>query len=110
MELGKHAIQFCKNPDEATINDLIMVAETYLSQQELLDDTSTVPHIQLKRSEKYHDFFLIDALYKGDDGKLYWYITTNYELPNEEIQPICFDDIPIWLIHVCLTQIDTMFV
>ena len=57
---------------------------------------------------KYLDFFLIDALFKGSDGKLYWYITTDYELPNEGIRELDFDDLPVWLIIACLKHIDTM--
>lgn len=108
MELSKHAIRFCRNKDEATINDLSMVAEAYLNQEELLDDTSSVPHIQFKRSQKYYDFFMVDALYRDDDGKLYWYITTDYELPCEDIRPLDFEDLPIWLIFSCLEHIDSM--
>lgn len=108
MELSKHAIRFCKNMNETTINDLSMVAETYLNQEELLDDTSSVPHIQFKRSQKYYDFYMVDALYRGTDGKIYWYITTNYELPEEDIRPLDFEDLPIWLIVSCLQHIDSM--
>lgn len=108
MEIGTHAIGFIKSSEVATMADLKTVAETYLDNRELLDDTSKVPHIQFRRSMKYLDFFLIDALFKGSDGKLYWYITTDYELPNEGIRELDFDDLPVWLIIACLKHIDTM--
>lgn len=108
MEIGTHAIGFIKSSEVATMADLKMVAETYLDNRELLGDTSRVPHIQFKRSLKFYDFFLVVALFKGSDGKLYWHITTDYELPDEDIREIDFDDLPVWLIIACLKHIDTM--
>lgn len=108
MEIGTHAIGFIKNSEDASMADLKMVAETYLDNQELLDDTSRVPHIQFKRSRKYYEFFLVDALFKSADQKLYWSITTNCELPDEDIREIDFEDLPVWLIVDCLQHIDSM--
>lgn len=108
--MDRHAINLCKNQEDTSMRDFAKIAEAYLAQEELLDDTSTVPHIQLKRSLRYKEYFLVDALYKGDDGKLHWYITESYELPNEGIQEVDFDDIPVWLIYACLKQIDSMVI
>lgn len=108
MEIGTHAIRFIKNSEKASLGDLRMVAEAYLDNHDLLDETSAVPHIQFQRSQKYRDYFLVDALFKGTDGKLHWYITTDYELPDEDIREIDFDDLPIWLIIACLQHIDNM--
>lgn len=106
MELDIHAIGFCRNVETATLTDLRIVAEKYLSQEVLLDETAPVPHIQLERSQKYYDFFLVDALYKGADNKLYWYITADYEGANERIIELKFEDLPVWLIFACLKEID----
>lgn len=108
MEIGVHAICFIKNSENTSMADLKMVAETYLNNQNLLDDTSAVPYIHLRRNFKYFDFFLVDALFKGSDGKLHWYITTDFELLDDGFQEIDFDDLPVWLIIGCLQHIDSM--
>lgn len=81
------------------------IAESLLDTRELLDQTSTVPHIQLTRSVRYLDIILVDALYRGIDGKLYWYITTNWDTPYEDCVEIEFEKLPLQVIEECLDSI-----
>lgn len=93
------------NPRRSSVEQYKEFAEQLLKIESLLDDTSTVPHVQLRRSQKYLECYLVDALYKGDDGKLYWYVTYDYDMASESIDSLEFDMLPTYLIHSCLDEI-----
>jgi len=97
--------KFNLNKDKSPLKDYRERAEYLLKEERLLDYTASVPHIQLRFRLKYRDCFLVDALFKGTDGNLYWYISEDYESLYENIQKIEFEELPIYLIHACLEQI-----
>lgn len=93
------------NPTRSSIEQYKEFAEQLLKVERLLDDAASVPHIQLKRSQKYLECYLVDALYKGDDGELHWYVTYNYDMASESIDSLEFVMLPTYLIHACLKEI-----